>query len=129
MTEFKELGVTLPQIKMLHMIEHYGTSKLSVLAEQLEVKPSAITVMIDRLEASGFVKRHADEQDRRVVLVSITDAGREVLEEARRKTNQVLADYFSELEHEELEQLIILNEKLASIAQKRKESSCSHHHN
>lgn len=115
MSEHKQLGLTGPQMHMLHLIAKKETSNVSQLAEQLEVKPSAITVMIDRLLQSGFVNRHHDERDRRVVLISMTDKGKEVLELAKQKSKQVVVRYMSQMDVKEVEQLAALHEKLARI--------------
>lgn len=105
-------GLTPPQFFMLHLLRKKGPSKVTALAEQLEVKPSAITVMIDRLVQQGFAERQPDPNDRRVVLVGITPVGRQALElfDARRK--EIAARFFNRLEPEELEQMIALFEKM-----------------
>ncbi|WNQ10390.1 MarR family transcriptional regulator [Paenibacillus aurantius] len=123
MTQFKEFGLTMPQFSLLRMIHKIGDAKITDLAETMEVKPSAITVMIDRLEAGGFVERRHGEKDRRVVRVSITKDGESILEKAQEKSKQVLAKYFAGLEPEELEQLVTINEKLAVIAENIKKAS------
>ncbi|OPC78901.1 MarR family transcriptional regulator [Embleya scabrispora] len=46
------------------------------------VTSGAITQRLDRLEARGLVSRSADESDGRSVLVALTDAGRELIDEA-----------------------------------------------
>jgi len=43
---------------------------------------AGITSRLDRLERRGYVKRHRDPDDRRGVLVELTDAGRDVLDHA-----------------------------------------------
>ena len=49
----------------------------------LQVHPTSVTSAVDRLEKQGYVERRArSEDDRRVVLASITDAGRDVVERA-----------------------------------------------
>ena len=52
----KESPITKPQTFLLYALNKFGKCKLSQLAEMMEVKPSAITVMIDRLEKAGYVK-------------------------------------------------------------------------
>jgi DNA-binding MarR family transcriptional regulator len=106
--------VTGPQIYMLYYINQQETCKLTQLAEKMEVKPSAITVMIDRLEKHGFVKRTHDTVDRRSVLVQVTPAGKEVLEKAMRQRNEILGTYLSRLEPTERLLIAELLEKMVS---------------
>lgn len=109
----QELGLTGPQFHMLTLIAQKNTCNVSYLAEKLEVKPSAITVMIDRLVQSGYVERRHDEQDRRAVLLSVTERGSEVLAEARKRSREVLKKHLSVLSTDELEMLITILEKFS----------------
>lgn len=107
------LEITRPQMFMLYTIRQSGACKLTQLAEKLEVKPSAITVMIDRLEKSGYVRRTHDRADRRSILVEITPAGIESLERAVKVRNQILSNYLSRLNPAEIATLAELLEKVA----------------
>jgi DNA-binding MarR family transcriptional regulator len=52
------------------------------LAARLHLSPSGLTRRLDGLVKAGYVARAASDQDRRVTLAVLTDAGREVLEAA-----------------------------------------------
>ncbi|GAB2696482.1 MarR family winged helix-turn-helix transcriptional regulator [Paenibacillus thermoaerophilus] len=109
-----DADITGPQMFMLCSISQQEKCRLAQLADRMEVKPSAITVMIDRLEKPGYVKRVPDPSDRRSTLVEITPAGQEVLEKAIRKRNEILRSYLSRLQPEEVELFAELLEKLAN---------------
>lgn len=55
------------------------------LAQQMHCDNSNITGIVDRLEERGLVERHAAEGDRRVKLVALTEAGREIRDELTRR--------------------------------------------
>jgi MarR family transcriptional regulator, organic hydroperoxide resistance regulator len=93
--------ITGPQMFMLYLINKYDKCKLNLLAEKMEVKPSAITVMMDRLEKPGYVKRTHDVTDRRSVLVEITPKGKEILAQGVQQRNEILSSYLSRLEPHE----------------------------
>jgi len=112
-----ELQITRPQVFMLHVISKQGKCKLTQLADKLEVKPSAITVMIDRLERAGYVKRFHDTVDRRSVLVEVTPNGQEILEKAISDRVQVFKQYLTRLDEEEIKTLALLLEKLVGESQ------------
>jgi DNA-binding MarR family transcriptional regulator len=78
----------------------------------MEVKPSAITLMIDRLESAGWVRRTQDPSDRRAVVIELTDAGEEILAEAKKRCDQLTAKYLDCFSREELDLLVRLYEKL-----------------
>ncbi|CAM4347412.1 MAG: MarR family transcriptional regulator [Paenibacillus macerans] len=109
----QELGLTGPQFHMLALIDRQKTCNVSYLADKLEVKPSAITVMIDRLVQNGYVERRHDEKDRRSVLLSVTTRGAEVCEEARKRSREVLKAHLSVLDRHELDVLVGILEKFS----------------
>jgi DNA-binding MarR family transcriptional regulator len=53
------------------------------LAEHTDLTPATVTQMLDHLEAVGLVKRTRSEQDRRVVLSTLTQRGLELIAERR----------------------------------------------
>jgi DNA-binding MarR family transcriptional regulator len=83
--------LTVPQFRMLVVLEAAGPTSLSGLAEQLAVNPSTAMRMVDRLAAAGMVERTADPADRRVAMIAPTADGRRVVQEvtARRQAEIV----------------------------------------
>ncbi|MGE6346225.1 MarR family winged helix-turn-helix transcriptional regulator [Bacillus mycoides] len=108
-------GLTPPQFYILKILDHYGASRATQLAEKMYVKPSAITVMTDRLIDHGLVERYHDDNDRRVVIIELTKKGKATVEEAMAARNEHIAKYFSHLELQEREDLLRLFEKLETI--------------
>jgi DNA-binding MarR family transcriptional regulator len=100
---------------MLAMISKEQSPKQSQLAEKLGVKPSAITVMIDRLVQSGHVIRKHHETDRRIVLVENTPKGNEILAEATEIQKKVIARGLSQLPPDELHIFVNAFEKFTSF--------------
>lgn len=122
--QHREIQLTGPQFHMLSLIAKEQSCNVTYLAEALVVKPSAITVMIDRLVQNGYVERKHDEQDRRAVLLSITRNGKEVYEQTRRKSREVLAYYFAcldEHEKEVLERIIVKFDEAGRLKEKETE--------
>jgi DNA-binding MarR family transcriptional regulator len=107
--------LTAPQLFMLAMIAKENTPKQSHLADKLGVKPSAITVMIDRLVQSGHVIRKHHETDRRIVLVENTAEGAAVLARANEVQKKVIAQGLSQLPPDELQILVKAFEKFTSF--------------
>ncbi len=59
-----------------------GSLPLGKMGERLQVHPTSVTPIVDRLEAAGLVRRRPHPVDRRAVLAEITDAGRALVEVA-----------------------------------------------
>jgi MarR family transcriptional regulator, organic hydroperoxide resistance regulator len=74
-----ELRATKGQFTFLRVLMTRQQYTMQELAEQLEVAPPAITAMVKRLLAQGFVARTRDEQDWRVVQISLTERGQRVV--------------------------------------------------
>jgi DNA-binding MarR family transcriptional regulator len=85
----------------LARLEREGTRRLTSLAVDEGVAQPSMTQLIQRLEQQGLVERNRDPDDRRVVGVAITPAGRELLAERRRSRAADMAELLSTLEPEE----------------------------
>jgi len=113
-----EDGLTGPQCYILKMIHDEERATASFLSEQLEVKPSAVTVMVDRLEQNGFVARLPDADDRRVMRLVLTDKGKQALYDVRQQYQSILTALIAELNDEERKSFIHHFEIIASAAAK-----------
>lgn len=71
----QQADLSLRQFSALTLIQEESTS-LGELARQLHVTPAVVTGLIDRLERRGYVHRTTGTDDRRRVLLSLTDEGR-----------------------------------------------------
>lgn len=111
------LGLTPGQVFMLHFIRKENQCTVSKLADKMEVAPSAITVMLDRLEAHGFVSRSRDTTDRRIVIITLTDDGEEKLDQVLEVRKKITQHCFNQMNPNELDSFIGSLEKLSSIAQ------------
>lgn len=63
------------ELLTLAMLGARGPSKMGDIATHLGVVQSAITPLVDRLEAAGIAERVRSQEDRRVWLVGLTDKG------------------------------------------------------
>lgn len=97
--------VTGPQLFLLEMLRENGPLKMSDLAERLRVTVGAVTLQANRLIKMGYVERTRSEEDRRVVMLSITETGRELADEYREIRERVMQVYFGKLTQEELREL------------------------
>ena len=67
---------------ILYLSLNDGTKAItaSELSSQLNITPGGVTHLINPLEKAGFVERLPDPGDRRVVLIGLTDTGKDVSE-------------------------------------------------
>lgn len=77
-------GLTFARYEALVLLtfSRNGSLPLGKMGERLQVHPTSVTSIVDRLEAAGHVVRRRHPEDGRAVLAEITDAGRAVVEAA-----------------------------------------------
>lgn len=66
-----------------------GSLPMRVIGERLQLHPTSVTNIVDRLEADSLVTRLPHPTDRRTTLVEITPAGRQRCEEATKAVNHI----------------------------------------
>ena len=66
-------------VPLFRLLMFEGTTSAS-LAREISIDPAALTRSLHRLEIKGLIRRDRSTQDRRVVHLSLTDAGREVVQ-------------------------------------------------
>ncbi len=71
------------EVRALFQLERDSETSAGCLAKQADVSPASMTAMLDHLDADGMVSRRRSETDRRQVIVSLTDKGRECLARKR----------------------------------------------
>lgn len=75
-----------PSAESLAVLQHLwqaGPLTVGEAARHFERAPSAVSELVDRIEASGWLARSPDGRDRRRTLLWLTDSGRAVLERSR----------------------------------------------
>jgi DNA-binding MarR family transcriptional regulator len=94
-------GLTPSQGAALASVERHGPLTPSELAQRERVQRPTITRMLAGLEERGLVQRAADPADGRSSLLSLTPAGRALLDDVRTRKDAYLARRLQELEDEE----------------------------
>jgi DNA-binding MarR family transcriptional regulator len=92
---------TIAQYRALVVLASRGPHRLVDLAGALDVTQSTAGRMCDRLARKGLVRRHRARADRRVVQVSITPVGRQVVDQATACRRVLLAAILAKLPAEE----------------------------
>lgn len=85
------------QLAVLAGVQWGGLRTLGALAEHERVTAPSMNRTVNCLEEAGYVTRTPDEQDRRKVIIDLTDAGRRVLEETARRRDAWLEDALADL--------------------------------
>lgn len=95
-------GLTSTQFMLLKWLDDRGQVPMGELAEALGITMAGATGLVDRLVHSGHLSRERSETDRRLVLVGLTDAGREAVRQAVEERFQRFRELTARLSEEDL---------------------------
>ena len=97
-----ELEMSMPQLKALVLISGEEEIRMRELSRRLGRSFSNATVLVDRLVDRGLVERLDEPQDRRVVLVRVTEDGRRLIEQLAGSWRMLSAPLLESLVPEDL---------------------------
>jgi DNA-binding MarR family transcriptional regulator len=120
----EQLGTDLTneQHYTLRYINKVGSCTSTELAEVFEVKKSAITAIINRLFEKGLIDRTRDENDRRLVYLTLSTRGEKLFLKTEERVNNLVESIIGEFSEEEIVQFLKTYEKLNGILQKIKQN-------
>ncbi len=98
-------GLTPSQLSTLASVGKGGPLRLGDLAAVERIAPSTLTRLVNVLEDRGYLLRQGAPDDARAFLVTITDSGREVLEQIRAEGTSMLTDSLMTLPPDQLSAL------------------------
>jgi 4'-phosphopantetheinyl transferase len=94
-------SLSLIHLHVLTVLEANGPMAMGYLADALDVSVASATGLISRMVERGLVQRGHDETDRRVVVVSETEAGANVFREMEQRRRSNLEALMNQLTEEE----------------------------
>jgi MarR family transcriptional regulator, 2-MHQ and catechol-resistance regulon repressor len=107
--DIRRYGLTQPQFGALECLGHLGAMSIGELSRKMLVSGGNMTCVIDNLEKEGLVSRSADRNDRRTVIVELTEQGKQTFEHIfplHAEFISVVADALDEQEQEQLSDLL-----------------------
>lgn len=102
--EFQNLSIT-----EVHVIEAIGLTKernMSAVARDLDITIGTLTIAINNLLRKGYVNRTRSDEDRRIVLISLTEKGEKAYKHHALFHDEMINTTISKLSDEEMKVLI-----------------------
>lgn len=96
-------GVRPAYLVVLWCLWQQDQQKMIDLARCAGLEPSTMTGLLDRMERDGFVERRPDPDDRRAMLISLTDQGQRVRGTAMRLMDETLELIFLGIPEQQIE--------------------------
>ena len=97
--------MSMPQLRVLVMIDARGPMNLSAVAEGLGVNASNASRACDRLVSSGLLARRTDERDRRSVVLSLTTQGQRLVDTVVGQRRAILEQIVEQMDADVRDQL------------------------
>jgi DNA-binding MarR family transcriptional regulator len=97
--------ISAAQYVIVSVLAQRGVDSAAQLCKDISYDGGAMTRMVDRLEAKGLIHRSRCPQDRRLVKLELTEAGRVALPKLRECSVRVLNHFLRGFSQEEARQL------------------------
>ena len=111
-------ALTLPEGAAMTRLNRAGPTTSSALAKLEQISPQSMGATLAGLEARGLVARHPDPEDGRRVVLSVTEAGQQVLLDKRNaRTDQLAQALSAGFTADEIRQLAVAAPLLERLAQ------------
>lgn len=118
--ELERFGVSMAQSFVLFSLLENDGATLSEIGALAHIENSSLTTMVDKLEKEGLVERSLYPQDRRVIKLFLTDAGRRLAVDVLAtgaQFNQQLCDKLGGLQPNLIDGLKIVADTVDEISQ------------
>lgn len=103
-SQFNDLSVT--EIRTIQAIGVNEAKKMSEIAMALKITVGTLTISINRLVKKGYVRRVKTEEDRRIVIVDLTEKGKLVYKTHEKFHYEIIENIVSTLNQNEQKMLI-----------------------
>jgi DNA-binding MarR family transcriptional regulator len=101
-----------PSRFVLGAVMKHGPIHMSEIGKRMDISKPYMTALVDKLIREGLVERIPDKNDRRVINVAITKAGRHTLKEFRKNARKIIVENLSSLNSDDVS---ALHESLKTI--------------
>ena len=110
-----DFDITTPQFLALVVLKDRPGITMGELCERLYLACSTATDLIDRMEKNGYLERNRDHDDRRVIRLSITEKGQNIIDQVINARRRYVDSILKQLTQEEIDQLAQALEKLDAL--------------
>ncbi len=120
--ELTGLGITPSQINALLVLYYHDNLTMGKLSQEIYLAESAATRLINRLVNLNLVKRRGDENDRRVVRVTLTSYGRQLSSLVFERRSFRFNNLAQHLDQSERENLIVSLQAVMRVFEEMEQS-------
>jgi MarR family 2-MHQ and catechol resistance regulon transcriptional repressor len=110
--EMSENNLTITEFSVLEVLYHKGKQTIQQVGHSILISSGSMTYVIDKLEQRGLLHRSACPEDRRVIHVTLTENGKELMETIMPKHHELVDYMLGALSNNEADTLVKLLNKI-----------------
>lgn len=99
----EDMGISDTDFRILEALLHKGPLPVNTIGPKVHLTPGSISVAVDRLLEKELVTRVESPHDRRVRIVALTKAGKDLIVPIFRKHSAEIAKVFADARPQELQ--------------------------
>ena len=89
----------------LKFVSEKDKPTMKELADQFGITPPSVTALIDSLVSERYLMRDLDQSDRRLIRLSLTDKGKQVLKKSLQLARKKIGTILSQMDETEIDNL------------------------
>ncbi|NLB22457.1 MAG: MarR family transcriptional regulator [Clostridium sp.] len=115
LTLSKAIHLTPSQFSVLFYLRRRDNSSVTDVAKYFKISKPNMTPILDSLVKKGYLERNRDENDRRIIRLSLTPSGKVFYEDLKVANTSFVEEMFADYTAEELEQIIVHSSELLNL--------------
>ena len=100
--DVRSYGLNISEFAVLELLYNKGPQPINRIQERILIANSSTTYVLDKLQKKEYIVRQKDENDKRSMIVLLTDKGEELIKEIFPTHSALLSSLFDALSDEEL---------------------------
>jgi DNA-binding MarR family transcriptional regulator len=118
-TNLSEVGLSLAEFRVLRVLSETGPRLMVTLAMEQGMSAPGMTMVVDKLEHAGLVRRVRSDADRRAINVAITGKGGEKIKRATRLHDRFVERAIDGISNQEIDSFVTTLNRILGAAQNR----------
>ena len=104
--EISKNKLSITEFSVLEVLFYQGKQTIQQIGNRILISSGSMTYVIDKLEQKGIIKRNDCKEDRRVIHITLTPEGMDMMENIMPKYQDMVDSFFEDLTEDESELMI-----------------------
>jgi MarR family transcriptional regulator, 2-MHQ and catechol-resistance regulon repressor len=115
--EMSKNKLSITEFSVLEVLFYQGKQTIQQIGNRILISSGSMTYVIDKLEQKGIIKRNDCREDRRVIHITLTAEGMEIMENIMPKYQEMVDSFFEDLTDDESQLLVNSLKKVSNKVQ------------